>query len=187
MKPLQLILRNHWDFVEESVVLSWTSAAESDLEWWSDARHLLDWVSLVSPQPDLLFWSDVLAQGWWASLLNQFVSGRWLLVERGVLDQPPRAPGYLVRSAPLQSFSAGSFDEDAFGQHHCSVVHSQTGGHVFTGLESRDPTSPSLGRVFEHHFGAPVHNGGKERGCGFVEPSRPCHRLGVDLGSGGGR
>ena len=31
----------------------------------------------MSPQPDLLFWSDVSDQGWGANLLDRFVSGRW--------------------------------------------------------------------------------------------------------------
>ena len=42
-----------------SVALSWTSEIKSDLTWRSDARNLLAGVSLVSPQPDLLFWSDM--------------------------------------------------------------------------------------------------------------------------------
>ena len=45
-------------------------------------RHLLAGVSLVSPQLDLLFWSDVLDQCWGVNLLDQFVSGCWLEVEQ---------------------------------------------------------------------------------------------------------
>ena len=54
-RSLQLLVRNFWDVMDESVVLSWTPQIESDLLWWSDARHLLVSVCLVSPQPDLLF------------------------------------------------------------------------------------------------------------------------------------
>ena len=82
MRSLQLLLRDHWDFVDESVILAWTPEIKSGLFWWSDARHLLASVSLVSPQPDLLFWSDASDQGWGAALLDQFVLGRWLVVER---------------------------------------------------------------------------------------------------------
>ena len=63
MSFLQLVLMNQWDFLDVSVVLSWTPAIESDLTWWSNAHNLLAGVSLVSPQSDL-FWSDVSDQGW---------------------------------------------------------------------------------------------------------------------------
>ena len=47
-------------------------------------RHLLGGVSLVSPKPDVLFWSDASNQGWGANLLDHFVSGQWFWVEAGV-------------------------------------------------------------------------------------------------------
>ena len=47
MCSLQLLLREQWDFVDPEI--------GPDLLWWSDARHLLAGVSLVSPQPELLF------------------------------------------------------------------------------------------------------------------------------------
>ena len=70
MWSLQLLLRDHWDFVDESVILTWTPEIELDLLWWSDARHLLVGVSLVSPQ----------RLG--ANLQDQFISGRWSVVEQ---------------------------------------------------------------------------------------------------------
>ena len=66
MRSLQLQLRQHWDFVDEDVLVPWNSQIRSDLHWWSDARHLLSGVSLLIPQPDLLFWSDASDQGWGA-------------------------------------------------------------------------------------------------------------------------
>ena len=36
----------------------------------------------MSPQPDLLFWSDALEQGWGTNLLDQFVLGCWSVMER---------------------------------------------------------------------------------------------------------
>ena len=56
MRSLQLELRRRLDFLDESVVLSWTPEIERDLEWWYDTDHLLQ-------HPDLLFWSDALDQG----------------------------------------------------------------------------------------------------------------------------
>ena len=54
MLSLQLLLGDHWDFVDESVDLYWTLEIESDLLWRSDACLLLAGTSLVSLQPDLL-------------------------------------------------------------------------------------------------------------------------------------
>ena len=50
--------------MDESVVISWTPLIESDLNWWLDEHHLLAGIFLVSPQPDLLFWSDASDQDW---------------------------------------------------------------------------------------------------------------------------
>ena len=80
MRSLQLVLRDHWDFKYESVTVSWTPSIESVLDWWSDVRHLLVGVSLDSPQPDLLFWSDASDQGWGrtSSTSSPWVAGpRW--------------------------------------------------------------------------------------------------------------
>ena len=49
MHSLQLLLQENWDFVDESVDLDWTPEIESDLLWWSDARHLLVGIFLVVP------------------------------------------------------------------------------------------------------------------------------------------
>ena len=57
IRSLQLLLRDHWDFVVESVVFTWAPEIELYLLWWSDARYLLASLYLLSPLPDLLFWS----------------------------------------------------------------------------------------------------------------------------------
>ena len=77
MRSLQLVLRSHWDFVDRSVFVEWNQEILSNLTWWSDAWYQIAGVSLVSPQPDLLFWSDVSDQGRGANLLDRFISGHW--------------------------------------------------------------------------------------------------------------
>ena len=72
MSALQLLLRQQWDFVEESLVCPWSPEVKSDLSWWSNAIHLL---GDVSPQPDVLFWPDVSDHCWGANHLDRFVSG----------------------------------------------------------------------------------------------------------------
>ena len=77
MRSLQLVLRSHWGFLDKSVILEWNQEILSNLTWWSDAWYLIAGGSLVSPQPDLLFWSDASNQGWGANLIDRFVSGHW--------------------------------------------------------------------------------------------------------------
>ena len=43
---LKLVLRDQRDFLDESIVLSWLPTIDSDLMWWSDARHLPAGVSV---------------------------------------------------------------------------------------------------------------------------------------------
>ena len=90
MRSLQLLLRDHWDFVEVSVVLSWTLEIESDLLWWLNARHLLAGVSLVSSQPDLLRFEPGLGDEPARPVCLRS------LVSRGaeLLHQPVQAPGH---------------------------------------------------------------------------------------------
>ena len=64
MQSLQLELRRRWDFLDESVVLSWTPKIEEDFVWWCDMDHLLQDVSLEVQHPVLLFWSNASDQGW---------------------------------------------------------------------------------------------------------------------------
>ena len=71
------MLRDHWDFEDESVAVTWTPSNELDFLWWSDVHHLFQGVSLEIPHPDLLFWSDTSDQRWEANLFSDFVSGRW--------------------------------------------------------------------------------------------------------------
>ena len=58
MRSLQLELRHHWDFTDESVVVPWTPEIERDLMLWFDTDDLLQGVSLEVQRPNLLFWSD---------------------------------------------------------------------------------------------------------------------------------
>ena len=67
MRSLQL-LRQQWDFVDESVVLQWSPEVAFDLVWWSDASHLL------SGRPLLV---QRLGSGLGANLFDRFVSGQW--------------------------------------------------------------------------------------------------------------
>ena len=57
-RSLQLRLWEVWDFVDESVSVSWTDNIRCDLQWWSDARNILAGVSLATPRTDHDFWSD---------------------------------------------------------------------------------------------------------------------------------
>ena len=50
---------------------SWSSG------WGSDVRLLLEGFSLTTPNPDLLFWSDVSVQRRGANLIKGFISGCW--------------------------------------------------------------------------------------------------------------
>ena len=84
MRSLQLELRRLWDFLDESVVLSWTPEIARVLEWWYDTDHLLQGVSLEVQHPDLLFWSDSLDQGWGAHIHDRFVSDQWSDAERSL-------------------------------------------------------------------------------------------------------
>ena len=84
MRSLQLCLRERWDFADKEVVVSWTPEIESDLRWWSDARHLLSGVSFLVSQPDLLFWSNASDQSWGVHLLDHSVSGLWSWEERAL-------------------------------------------------------------------------------------------------------
>ena len=77
MRSFQIQLRQHWDFIDEEVLVPWSTQIRSDLQRWSDARHLMAGVSLLIPQLDLLFWSDTSDQGWGAHLLDHFASGLW--------------------------------------------------------------------------------------------------------------
>ena len=78
MRSLQLLLRDHWDFVVQFLILAWAQEIESYLLWWFDAHHLLTSLDLISSLPDLLFWSDASVQGWgqtFSTALSR-VSGR---------------------------------------------------------------------------------------------------------------
>ena len=63
LRSLQLLLRQQWDFVDKSVVPAWSPEVASDLDWWSDASHLLSGVCLMSQQLDVLFWSNASDHG----------------------------------------------------------------------------------------------------------------------------
>ena len=84
MRSLQLELRRCWDFLDESLVLSWTPEIEEDLAWWCDTDHLLQGVSFEVQHLDLLFWSDASDQGRGAHIYEQFVSGQWSDAERSL-------------------------------------------------------------------------------------------------------
>ena len=73
---LKLVLRDQWDFLGESVVLSWPPTINSDLMWWSDARHMP--AGVFTSLLNQIFSFDPLcriAVGG-AHLLDRFVSGR---------------------------------------------------------------------------------------------------------------
>ena len=126
MRSLQLLLRDHWDFVDESVVFAWTPEIELGFRWRSDAHHLLASVSLVSPQPALPL--PGLAVGPSRPICLGSVVGRGA----ELLHPPARAPDLSPRLSPLRLSSDGSLDRGAYHQHHSPVVHPQPEKYVLT-------------------------------------------------------
>ena len=181
MRSLQLVLRDHWDFEDESVIVRWTPSNESDLLWWSDLYNILTGVSLEPLQPDLLFWSDASDRGWGVNLLDRFVLGSLVSGGAQVLHQPRRTLNHLSQAAPLSAFRGGLVS----GKCHSPVLHQETRRDVFVGFEQRGSTPPPLGRFDGHFSGAPVHHGGEE--CRGFPESTSDSGIRVDPGSGGGR
>ena len=107
MRSLQLFLRQQWDFIDKSVVLSWSPEVELGLAWWSDASHLLWGVPLLFPELDILFWFDASDHDWGANLLDRFISGQWSREEDG-LSKNLRETGDLLGATPLCFFAEGS-------------------------------------------------------------------------------
>ena len=74
MRSFQLVLKDQWGFIDESVVLSWTPEIKSDLTW-SDTRHLLVGVSCRRPARSALLVRHI-GSRLGANFLYCFVSGR---------------------------------------------------------------------------------------------------------------
>ena len=145
MRSLQLELRRRWDFVDESVVVSWTPKIELDLWWWYDTNHPIQGVSFKVQHPALLFWSDASDQGWGAHLHDQFVASRWLSEERSLSINLQEL--LAIRWAPaFQPVSAGQDSRSLHGQYDSPVICQEATGDILHGAQPGGATSP-LGRV----------------------------------------
>ena len=78
MRSLQLLLNVAGPQPAEHALISWDEACHQDLQWWSDASHLIGGVSLDLPQPRLLLFTDASDSGWGASLGDDQLSGLWI-------------------------------------------------------------------------------------------------------------
>ena len=58
MRSLQLVLRRHWDHVDQSILVEWSQEVRQDLDWWLDRARLECGVSLEQVSPQLELWSD---------------------------------------------------------------------------------------------------------------------------------
>ena len=118
-----------------------------------------------------------------AALLDHFVSGRCA----ELLNLPSRAPGHSVGSMPFPSFSGRPFNMGVIGHHHCLIVHPLTGATFSPALSHEALLLLHWTVSFAITLVPRFILGGKDRGCRFAEPSRPVHRLRVDLSSGDSR
>ena len=129
MRSLQLQHRQHWDFVDEDVLVPWNSQIQSDLGWWSDAWHLLSGVSLLIPQPDLLFrpiyFRPLVSRG------------------EGSFHQCSGTAGNQTGPAQISTSHRGSHSWGCRGQHYGLGICQKTGDHLRT-PEFRGSSSPSL-------------------------------------------
>ena len=64
MRSLQLVLRWHWDHVDQSILVEWSQEVRQDLDWWLDRARLEHGVSLEQVSPQLELWSDASDVGW---------------------------------------------------------------------------------------------------------------------------
>ena len=77
MRSLQLVLRWHWDHVDQSILVEWAQEVRQDLDWWLDRARLERGVSLEQVSPQLKLWSDASDVGWGAHLDEVVTSGLW--------------------------------------------------------------------------------------------------------------
>ena len=84
VRSLQLCLRTHWDFLDESQIIRWDASSQEDHLWWCEEGRLEEGVSLEFRHLDLMFWSDASDQGWGATACDQVASGRWDVDEVGL-------------------------------------------------------------------------------------------------------
>ena len=117
MLSLQLDLRRRWDFVDESVVLSWTHEIKLDLLWWCDTDHLLQSVSLEVQLPDLLLWFDSLDRVGCSSPQPVCLrSGHWSTEERSLSinlrELRAIRLGLMRFGQSLQSMTVGVFTDN---------------------------------------------------------------------------
>ena len=183
-RSLQFLLRQQWDFVDESVDLQLSPEIASDLAWWSDAGHLSS-VCLVPLQPDILFLSDASDQGLGANLLDQFVSGQWS-PEEGHPHQPQGVACDSPGVAPLRSFFEGLHRGGLCGHHHSFGVPVSPRGNVFACPQQGGSNPALLGRVPPDSPCPPVHHEVQEHCGGFPQSPGPDHRVRMDVSSGGG-
>ena len=110
MRSLQLVLRRHWDHVDQSILVEWSQEVRQDLDWWLDRARLERGVSLEQMSPQLELWSDASDVGWGAHLDEVVTSGLWapeevessinvrelLAIERALLWFAPQLVGSSV-------------------------------------------------------------------------------------------
>ena len=84
VRSLQLCLRTHWDFLDESQIIRWDASSQEDLVWWCEEGRLEEGVSLEFRHSGLMFWSDASDQGWGATACDQVASGCWDVDEVGL-------------------------------------------------------------------------------------------------------
>ena len=77
MRSLQLVLRRHWDHVDQSILVEWSQEVLQDLDWWLDRARLERGISLEQVSPQLELWSDASDVGWGAHLDEVVTSGLW--------------------------------------------------------------------------------------------------------------
>ena len=109
-RSLQLVLRRHWDHVDQSILVEWSQEILQDLDWWLDRARLERGISLEQVSPQLELWSDASDVGWGAHLDEVVTSGLWapeevessinvrelLAIERALRWFAPQLVGSLV-------------------------------------------------------------------------------------------
>ena len=84
MRSLQFALKSCWSPVADSPLqpVPLTRDCVEDLHWWREEGRLSQGVSLMSPPPEMLLFSDASLEGWGAHLQDLVASGVWSETDR---------------------------------------------------------------------------------------------------------
>ena len=79
LRSLQWQLKGHWSQARDppSLPVPLSGRIREDLAWWLDDRNLTVGVSLDTPPPEMLLFSDASTVGWGAHLEELLISGVW--------------------------------------------------------------------------------------------------------------